>query len=278
MILIVRKGQEPYRILTPPTLVILIKALNRNIAEKAQLITALQAENQQLVKEVEILEEKLRVAGQPKAGGIAVGRKPDGKILSIPPADSKLCYINLGAADRVSPGLTFTVYPPTGIPKNGKGKGTVVITSVYGTTSVCQITAQRRDDPITVNDLVANLAFDPTRTYIFVVEGEFDLYGTGKPTPEGAAEVKALIKRFGGKVADAIDIETDFVILGNKPTPPPKPGATAPAQAHAAYRSQLEVAGRYGEVRALAESMRKAILNTNDFLAFIGHMPAAAEQ
>ena len=120
---------------------------------------------------------------------------------------------------------------------------------------------------------MANLAFDPTRTYTFAVEGDFDLYGTGKPTADGAAQAKAIIIRFGGKITDQIDLDTDFVVLGAKPAAPPKPSETARAHDCQIYQQQLAIANRYDEVKNLAESMHIPVLNTNKFLAYIGYAP-----
>ena len=246
--------------------------LDKEIAVRNQDNMELRTRNSELLSLVEKLKSQIRKATQTKTPGVEVGRQPDGKILKVLSEDN-LCYIDLGSSDRVSPGLTFTVYPPTGIPEDGAGKGTVVITSVAESTSECRIKDQQRDDPIVAGDLVANLAFDPTRTYTFAVEGNFDLYGTGKPTTEGAAQAKALIIRFGGRITDQIDLNTDFVVLGAKPAAPPKPSETARAHDWHIYQQQLAITNRYNEVKHLAESMQIPILNTNRFLAYIGYAP-----
>lgn len=250
--------------------------LNTNISGKTRVIQELQQKNMSLERRVEELLTQIRVLSQPKAGAIQVGLKPDGKILQVS-GQGGVCYINLGVKDRVSAGLTFSIYPPTGIPADGEGKGTIIVSNVGATTSECRIQQQTPDDPIVVGDLVANLAFDPTRKYTFVVEGEFDLYGSGRTTREGAQHAAMLVERYGGKVATEVGVDTDFIILGSEPSPPSKPGENDPSVVWQNYRELLKVYDRYNDVKTLAKSMHIPVLNTNKFLAFIGYTPTSVD-
>jgi aspartate-semialdehyde dehydrogenase len=114
--------------------------------------------------------------------------------------------------------------------------------------------------------------------YTFVVEGEFDLYGTGRATPEGTKDAKVLIRRYGGRVIDQIGMDTDFIVIGSEPTRQQQPAETASAQEWKAYREQLKVYERFNEIKLLAESMQIPILNPNKFLAFIGYAPTKADR
>lgn len=248
--------------------------LNKNVADKTAVIDKLQRMGMKLSSQVAKLQARIGKE-TPKTNAITVARKADGKILKVVPEEN-LCYIDLGSKDKVSAGITFTVYPSTGIPENGKGKASLVVTNVGKTVSECRLTSQQRSDPVVEGDLVANVAFDRTRTYTFVVIGNFDLYGTGSATPEGADKVKMLIKSFGGKVADAVDINTDFVIRGQRPKTPASPAEFAPPQERQVYREQLKVVERFDSEVARAESLHIPILNTNRFLAFIGYTPTLA--
>jgi hypothetical protein len=183
-----------------------------------------------------------------------------------------LCYINLGSKDSVAAGMSFTVYPPTGVEKSGEGKASLVITEVYKTTSECRLRDQQRDDPVVAGDLVANVAFDPTRTHIFVVAGNFDLHGAGMPTPGGAEEVRTLIRQFGGKLADEVDINTDFVILGEKPVSKEEPPGLDP-QARQVFREQAKAIEHFDQIQNRASELHIPMLNTNRFLAFVGYAP-----
>lgn len=247
---------------------------NENIAGKTQIIQTLQRTNVDLGEQIAKLRKRLDKA-QPLVDPMTPAFKPDGKILRVVAGD-KLCYINLGAKDNVTAGLTFTVYPSTGIPKDGKGKASLVLTEVSETVSECRIQDQLRTDPVMAGDLVANLAFDAARTYTFVVLGDFDLHGTGVATPENAEEAKMLLRRFGGKIANEVDIYTDFVILGQKPDRPVEPSPLDPPQMRQVYREKLKVIERFERIETLATSLHIPMLNTNRFLAFIGYTPTMA--
>ncbi len=197
-------------------------------------------------------------------------REPDGEVLRIL-AQEKICYINIGSKDRVVPGLAFTVYPSVGIPASGEGKGQLVVTNVRQDVSECRIASERLDNPISVGDLVANVAFDTQRNYKFIVEGEFDLRGGGESSADQTREVAILIQRSGGEIVDNVTIETDFVVLGQEPTRPHRPPESAPPTDWTIYQQQLQRYDRYHEVMRAAQSMQVPILNTNRFLAFIGY-------
>jgi hypothetical protein len=174
-------------------------------------------------------------------------------------------------------GLTFQVYSPrTGITQEGEGKGEIVIADVASDTAGCRILREESDDPIVPGDLIGNLVFDPDRVYTFVVKGAFDLYGSGRAKAEGAQEVKMLIDRFGGEVTEEIGVQTDFVVLGERPTEPTRPAESAPAQVWQAYNEQMRVHQQYNEVQRIASSLQIPILNANRFLAFIGYTPSRA--
>lgn len=249
--------------------------MDRNIASKTQVTQELELRTQDLDGQVKKLQKRLQVATRPEDKPIKVAQRSDGRILEILPEEG-ICYINLGVRDRIAPGLSFTVYPPTGIPEEGTGKATIVVTNVGATTSECRIQKEEMSDPIVRGDIVANLAFDPTQTYTFVVEGVFDLYGTGRANAEGTEEVKALIKRFGGQLGEAVSVDTDFIVLGSEPARIPKPPDTAPLQVQQAYRDNLAVFQRYAQIREKAENLNIPILNTSRFLAFVGYVPTRA--
>jgi len=240
--------------------------LNRKIASLNQTLQVKQVEIQRKNARIAELEDKLRKG----KGGVQKLPQPDGTIMRIVDGTDR-CYINIGAKDRVMLGLTFSVYPASGIPKSGEGKGKIVVTKVGKNISECRIMEQRKDDPIIRGDLISNIAFDPNLVYKFVVEGEFDLQGTGQPTEAGAKTVKALIKRFGGKVVNELNVDTDFVVIGTEPPRPPKPAETAPPQVWQVYQEQMKVYRHYNDIKAAAVSLHIPVLNTNRFLAFIGY-------
>jgi hypothetical protein len=197
-----------------------------------------------------------------------------GHVIQVLP-DQNMCYIDLGTKDRVTPGMTFSVYATTGIPVDtGKGKATVTVVSVTDRIAVCRITMQDKDDAIQQGDPVGNVAYDPLRTYTFAVEGQFDLTGHGTPSAEGASEVKSIIKRSGGKIGDDVGINTDFIVMGAEPAKPTKPADGAPAPVQKVYEEQVKGYDHYQDVKRQAQVMKIPVLNTNRFLALVGYTPA----
>ena len=82
-----------------------------------------------------------------------------------------------------------------------------------------------------------------------------------------------LIKRAGGKVAEELDVYTDFLVLGVEPTRPSEPGAEAPETAQDAYREAFRVWQRYQDMLNKAAKYQILALNTTRFLALIGYDP-----
>ncbi len=249
--------------------------LNINISKVTRTALKLEDEVKRLRKRVEELLVIIRKATAGE-GEAKVALKPDAKILKVS-TQGDVCYISIGALDRVTTGLTFSVYPPSGVTDDGQGKATIRVTSVLKNTSECRVVSVAKGETISLDDPVANVAFDPTQTFTFAVEGQFDLYGMGRATSEGAEDTKAMIRRAGGIIADEINVETDFIVMGAEPTRPAKPEPTAGAQEWQVYREQLKVSDRYADVLSKAEDMQIPVFNTNKFLAFMGYTPSKTD-
>ncbi len=247
--------------------------LYKQNALHATKINELEDETRKLKDKIAQLMKSGR--GEDGIEGIAPHQvRVDGMILKMLD-EAGVCYINIGLKDRVTPGLTFSIYPGGGIPESGEGKGMLVVSKVSENISECRITEFKKEDPINEGDQIANLAYDAMRSYKFVVEGEFDLHNTGKASAIGAEEVKTLITRFGGTVSEEVSIDTDFIVIGKEPTRPPEPAETAPPTVWAAYNEQVKVFDRFANVKELAGNLQIPILNTNRFVAFVGYCPAA---
>lgn len=180
------------------------------------------------------------------------------------------CYINIGADKGLTPGLTLTVFPSTGVPASGENKGGIEVTNVYSKTSECRINLQKKDEPIMPGDQIANVVFDTARKLTFAVEGWFDTRGEGKPTPQGAEDVKTTITRLGGKLAKELDYQTDYLVLGDPPPTPPKPPAGTGAIGDEAYLKAKEAVDHFQKVYDQARELKIPILNYNRFQGLIG--------
>jgi len=246
--------------------------------ERINVLTVLLEQEQSKVRDRDArIEEYLSLIAEFKRKGIDPSKplmtKPDGKVAKVLP-DQNIVYINLGEKDQVTPGLPFTVYSAqTGIPEGGEGKAKIIVSNVLSTTSECHVVESDKNEPIMEGDLVANIVFNPTRTYSFVVKGEFDLYGEGRPDPLAARRIRGMIERFGGKVVDTISVSTDFVVLGLEPMRPRKPDTGASAAEWEAYKQKLAKYDEYHNIEATATSLQIPLLTTNKFLAFTGMVP-----
>jgi hypothetical protein len=209
-----------------------------------------------------------------------VTRQADGHIVRV--ATGGVCYIDLGSGDQVIPGMTFEVYdrnegiPPIGDPNTDlnlpKGKGSIEVTRVGGTSSECRIVNMAPSQAFTEGDLIANLVYDRHAKNKFVVYGNFDLARSGKVNPQDTEVVKRLVTQWGGEVMPDINVDTDFVVLGAEPVVPTlsKDDLQDPVQ-KAIYDRAVAEAEAYANFRDKAINYRIPILNQNRFLYMIGY-------
>ena len=231
-------------------------------------------DNRRLQNQVELLKEivkkyKDRIEG---VRGYRITVNPMGKIMGDPSPDM-VCYIDVGRKEGIKAGWTFAIYPRGGQVRRASRKGSLEVTRVKESISERRVTKALEGKTVVGGDVVSNIILGKSRTYTFVVEGDFDLHKMGKPSAAGAEEVKALISDFGGKLVDELSIHVDYVVLGQEPDPQVKPGEGASPQAIAAYEAAQAAYKRYVTVRAKAEEMRIPIVNSNAFLDMIGNVP-----
>jgi len=203
-----------------------------------------------------------------------VAHKSDGKIILVDNS-AKVVHLNIGRDDRVYPGLTFTVYDKNmPIPKDGKGKAEIEVFSVDKNISTARIIKSEIKRPIILDDIVANLIWDSDKINVFSIEGEFDLNGDGKIENDAADKLKSLIEKWGGKVANEISIETDFLILGKQPSVLIRPSATElemDPMATERYEASRQKRDHYQDIQNQAQALLIPVLNYERFLFFIGY-------
>ena len=247
-------------------------AFNKRIAELTGDMEKLQLGLREKDIKIGILTAELvRIRGTKGDPEQALIRKPVGEISKIQEDNNSRCYVNIGRQDHVKPGMTFSVYPGDEFGDESARKGSVLVTSVLNRVSICRITDSVKGNPIVKGDVLENIAFDPTKKFLFVVDGDFDLSGRAAPTPDGAAEVKALIRRYGGKVADTLTAQTDFVVLGVAPSHPSRATEDEPAQVRHVRQEQQKIWQRYQDVNRLAREKGIPTLNQNRFIALTGY-------
>jgi NAD-dependent DNA ligase len=204
--------------------------------------------------------------------------EPDGRVILID-SQAKIVHINLGSEERIYRGLTFSVYDKgQPIPRDGKGKAEIEVYNVGDSVSAARIVRSEPKNPVVVDDIVANLIWDSKKTNTFVVAGDFDLNGT-KGT-DAIEKIRGLVEKWGGKVADSVSVNTDFVILGTPPTVPQKPTLeeteTYP-NAMEKYERAVERLANYKQIQSQAEALSIPILNADRFLYFIGYKTQAGK-
>ncbi len=261
--------------------------LNDTIREKNDVIDDMRDEYNKVVVQLDRARTIIRELKTPKLPedanlpegqrrtSFASAKRADGKILKVIEADD-VCYIDLGEDQNVSVGLTFSVYSDKGIPTSGEGKAKILVTKVLEDSSECRIVEQERGQAVLKGDVIANVAFNQIRTPTFAVFGQFDLFGTERPSTEEAEIVESLIRRFGGKVVDEVSVKTDFVVLGVDPVVPPKPRDGTQDQGE--YDRKLKYYRQYKEIEEKAKSLGIPIFNTTRFLAYTGYHPQKTQQ
>lgn len=120
-------------------------------------------------------------------------------------------FISIGANENVPLGIVFRVFQ---FDKFGarKWKGSVRVIKVYQEHSLVQILEENypRTDPITDNDYICNIFFNPRRTVTVTLVGSFrkEMFGFSK------SELINQLQRLGVNVEKEVSLKTTFVIAG----------------------------------------------------------------
>ncbi len=254
----------------------------RNQLEQAK--TNLKSLNDKLLltqAELKMTEDVMKLAQQevrdikPSPDHEVLAHRADGKIILID-HQAKVVHLNIGSDQHVYRGLTFTVYDRSGaIPKDGKGKAEIEVYDVGGTYSAARITRSETKRPILDGDIVANLIWNSDKTNVFVVAGDFDLDNDGNFDSNAIGRIRALIEKWGGRVADTISIDTDFLVLGGLPQVPKQqptfeeleldPGALQ------RYETLLQRLSHYNQLQSQAQALWIPVFRYERFLYFIGY-------
>jgi hypothetical protein len=211
-------------------------------------------------------------------------QKPDGQIVRLP--GNNLAVINLGLGDHVAQGMTFEVYDKyAGIPALGadgtregempKGKASIEVMKIGPGFSECRIIRKEAGHNMVQGDLIANLVYDKTQKYNFVVYGDFDLDGDGRASAGDAEVIRRLITAWGGNVVNDVNVNTDFIVMGVEPKVDAAPSKDANAVEQAAHQRAVAELDKYLDVRKQAMSLNIPILNQNRFLNFVGYTSQA---
>jgi hypothetical protein len=200
--------------------------------------------------------------------------QPDGAVILVD-QPAGVVRINLGSEDRIYQGLTFSVYDRSaGIPRDGKPKAQVEIFAIDSKVATARVLSSDRRNPIAVGDHIANLIWDASQQNQFVVVGDFDTDGDGRPDYDGVTRIEAMIQKWGGVSSTEVTALTDYVILGAEPKVPAEPTVeiqTADPTARERYDAAKARNERYQQIRAQAQKLCVPIFNYDRFLYFTGY-------
>jgi len=258
-----------------------VETLRTQLTEASANLKALNEELLKTQAELKMAEDVMKRAQQevreikPPPDHEVLAHRPDGKIILIDD-QTKVVHLNIGSKQHVYRGLTFTVYDRSGsIPKDGKGKAEIEVFDVAETYSAARITKSETKSPILLGDIVANLIWNSDKTNVFVVAGDFDLDNDGNLDQNAIGKIQTLIEKWGGRVADTISIDTDFLVLGGQPQVPKQqptfeeleldPGAMQ------RYETLLQRLNHYNQLQGQAQALWIPVFRYERFLYFIGY-------
>ena len=82
---------------------------------------------------------------------------------------------------------------------------------------------------------------------------------------------KKIIRSHGGKIADKVTVDIDYVVLGAQPPKPPESTDNDPPQVRRARRDAGKAAEQYNAVKARAVDLHIPVMNTSRFVRDIGY-------
>ena len=212
-----------------------VAALARQIGDKQDALDAMRRNQSKLLRKfrAEIAHRERSIDEQSEALALYRGQgtaraaeplsiacEPVGTVLRALPGDS-LVHIDLGKRDKVTLGMTFSVYSAEErIDPEGRGKAHIEVVGLGERTAECKVTTPPSpDDPILPGDRVGNIVLNRNRekTTQICILGQFDIDGDGHVDVRGTEAIRALAKRYGAEVVDTVDAMTDYVVVGLEP-------------------------------------------------------------
>jgi hypothetical protein len=246
---------------------------NEQLSSQLAQATATIAKHERTIEEL-----SRRLKGIRAGTNEATIQKEDAHIVRVP--DNNTVVIDLGIGDQLVKGMTFEVYDQqTGIPALGdgmregdmpEGKASIEVMRMLPGYSECRVIRRKPGYGLVIGDLVANLVYDSTQKYNFVVYGNFDLNNDGRAEPGDADVIKQLVTRWGGNITNEVNINTDFVVMGVEPKAEPLRQDDDALVRQQKLEAQ-QALDQYLNVLKQASSLNIPIMNQNRFLNFVGY-------
>ncbi len=200
---------------------------------------------------------------------------PDADVATIT-NNGNTVYLNIGRNQKVTRGLTFSIFDADDLVKlegdlELEPKAVVDVFEVLDNSSTARVVQRQLGKRIDVGDAAINLAFDPNRVFRFFVFGDFDIDNTGDAND--IDRIKSRIRQWDSQVADAIDYNVDFLVLGKPPALPRELTGSErsdPIRIQE-YNAQQRKFNEYNELLAQAKEFNIPVLSQNRFLALVGY-------
>lgn len=205
---------------------------------------------------------------------------PKGKIVRIDRTGA-VVYINLGTADNVKAGLTFSVFAnnPGGKPGRTR-KGGIEVASVVSehmsTARVVDVTDPGRN-PLTSGDLLFNPAWNSGVREHIAVAGLIDLTGDGRDhtlefiraMERQGIVVDAYLDPNDATIKGKMNWNTNFLVLGERPELAGAAGVAKGGDAQSDRR--MDIVTKMTELQTSAQQYGVTIVPVRRFLTVIGY-------
>lgn len=251
--------------------------LQKSKREESTRIREYQIEIGRLEAQVADLQKKIQAIKPESFDPTAILTSGDGRVVRAIPG-SDVVYVNLGAVDRIKPGMGFEVFSPTREGSSGmRGKASLEVVTAMEETAECRVTRRTPAQPIIEGDVVVNIAYERGRKPKFVVRGDFDLNYDGVADFNGVEEVSSIIRQWGGQVVEDVDESVDFVVIGLPPGAPTPEKGEAVSDVVRAQMQQKDL--ERSAFRAVVERAQKLfipVITQNQFLFLTGYSGDAA--
>jgi len=255
-----------------------IQQLNSQLSTAQNELNATNRQISDLGKRLRVCEEKLRATVVSQDVTTA-----DGEILSIFNNGNQM-FIDRGRKQGVMLGLTFEVFGPTDVIRlsttgAARGKATIEVYDLQDDMAACRLVRVDRGATIAPGDIVANIVYDPNKTYLFFPFGDFDIEGDGGDNDIN--RIRNLVTEWGGELAELTESEDgmpaltpaiDYIILGSEPIFPDELSPdTIDPESIRQWQTDVRKFEAYQKIKDEALRLRVPILNQNRFIDLTGY-------
>lgn len=225
------------------------------------------------------IQRLLEELSRQNSEGVSRINAADAVITAILPEGDQV-YVSRGSNDKLQLGMTFEIFDKgelVRLDEEGgagatRGKATVEIIELRPDSSRARVVRQTRGTRLDDGDQLINVVYDPNRTQRFFVYGDFDIDNRGEASVTERRRVENMITNWGGRLAENLSYDVDFLVLGQEPPLPqqPPPNVIDPTviAEFVAARQNFE---RYQQLIGQARELNIPILNQNRFLNLVGY-------